>query len=363
MFASGMLVCAALAHGAPLSTAKPGEIVKVQGSLSDIPARALSIQAAPGPVLLLSDQPERFPGDGVALQERVEPGPVRLYLYHLASGAGKTITVVIENLSEENLYARFSRRAVPPASRDYYHVAQAALLEYLGSSSSLTRWVSPRGRAVLDEELDARTVPPGALVHAIYEFELDQPARISVLQRGPGEDSAAILGKLPHLQTTHGGAGRGTFKTADFEVTAPAAYDTASGPARLAVADGKLDHWVEGTDALSGRPSRDTGNYGTLYRFKLQRRSTDGRALALVMSGNILQSGGMCKGLGTAVKVGGDVVAVPGSGSLSGPFPEAVVLQKYPPLKAGESGTIEFVYSPPGSACLPTPLLLIPYKP
>ena len=364
---AAVVVLAAFVRAAGLSAAKPGDMLRIPLVLQDVPIHALTIAPVSGPTLLVSDQPETFPHDGIALWERVEPGPVRLYLYHLPSASGKTITAVVENLSDESLHARFLRYGAPHPSQDYYHVAQKGLLGFFAASSDLVVTVAPRARAPLDAELDGRTAQSGALVHAFYEIELDQPARISVLQRGAGVDSADAAGSLHAVARGRGGAGRGQFRTADFEVTAREPYDTASGAARLVVADGVVDPWIQGADGLGGA-GQNKGNYGALYRFRLKHRSTDGRALALVMSGSIRKTGGICGGLATAVRVERGVfpaqtVSVPAAGKLSAPFPEAVVLQRYGPVPAGETGTIEFTYSPPGSACLPTPLVLVPYKP
>ena len=68
-FTAGNLTHLNSKNGAALFTVtkmKPGDIVSLPGRLSDIVSRTLAIQAVPGPALLLSDQPERFPGDGIA---------------------------------------------------------------------------------------------------------------------------------------------------------------------------------------------------------------------------------------------------------------------------------------------------------
>ena len=44
-------------------------------------------------------------------------------------------------------------------------------------------------------------------------------------------------------------------------------------------------------------------------------------------------------------------------------YPQAVVIQTFAPPEAGKDETIELTYSPPGASCLPTPFLLVPYKP
>jgi hypothetical protein len=59
----------------------------------------------------------------------------------------------------------------------------------------------------------------------------------------------------------------------------------------------------------------------------------------------------------------GGVVRLPKEQPVFGEAEEAALIQKFPPLPKGKTGTIELVYSPPGAACIPTPLLLVPYQP
>src|SRR5262245_40356284 len=75
-----------------LRTARPGEVVRLDAFLKDRPGlRRVPIQIADahGPQFLLSDRPEYFlTGNGIALQEEVKPGAVRLYVYHVPEPTG-----------------------------------------------------------------------------------------------------------------------------------------------------------------------------------------------------------------------------------------------------------------------------------
>ena len=104
-----------------------------------------------------------------------------------------------------------------------------------------------------------------------------------------------------------------------------------------------------------------------MYCIKLARSSTDGRALALVICKLSANSQG-CGQLGAAVQVSAGVwpagtVALPADQTAFGAPGEAAVIQRFPPLAAGQSETIEIIYSPPGAACIPTPLVFVPYLP
>lgn len=367
---------------ATLRAAKPGEIVRLDAfltNLANLPLVPLSIAAAPGPQLLFSDKPEYLvSGNGIVLREEVKPGNVRLYLYHVPTpgDAPKTISAVVENLGTSELNVKFLRRAFPKPSGDYHGIGRTGLKEFFdhGSGKNSRLAIVASGRAVLDAELDAAVVTRDQLVHGIYEFSINQPARVTVFQRDPEQASLAVVDTLPLLpqalpQKPGGnGAGRGLFPVCNFDATnAPGfIFDTTGGPGQLIVADPKRESWIEGYDSIDRKRSRDVGNYGVVYRIRLARSSSDGRGLALLMCKNP-SSSEWCGGQSGAVKVSGGVwpagvVAIPADRSLFGKPGEAVLIQKFRPLGKDKTGWLEIEYSPPGASCIPTPMVLIPYE-
>src|SRR4051812_27652248 len=72
---------------ASLKDARQGGVVMLDELWSNqtkLPLVPTKISPAGGPQFLFSDRPEYFlGGNGIALQEKVKPGTVRLYLYHV----------------------------------------------------------------------------------------------------------------------------------------------------------------------------------------------------------------------------------------------------------------------------------------
>src|SRR5262249_32245788 len=154
-----------------------------------------------------------------------------------------------------------------------------------------------------------------------YEFEIDQPGRVSVLQRDPDEVSSEVVRTFPKLpqvlpgKKNGNGAGRGIFSVCNFAVTNEAVIDTTNGAMQLIVADGKRDGWMRGHDGIENTGSRDAGNYGVMYRIRLTRASSDGRGLALLLC-NLNARSQWCGRLAAAVRVSegvfpGGVVRLP----------------------------------------------------
>jgi hypothetical protein len=231
--------------------------------------------------------------------------------------------------------------------------------------------ISPGGRVVLDPAMDKSIVKKDILVHGLYEFEIDQPARVTVFEREPGQNSLSVidvLPKLPHiLPGKHeSGAGRGTFSVSDYDVTLDKPLDVSTGPQVLTIADGKLDPWVQGRDGITGmhgEQNQNKGNYGILYKIHLKLADTHGQAVAAVLM-NSRGTGQFCKYTEGAAWVKGiGALALPTKQArIAGP-PEAVIVQKYEPVKSGQTREIEIEWSPPGASCLPTPIVFLAYEP
>jgi hypothetical protein len=345
-----------------------GELVQSRSSLSNVPIR---IKDEPGPRFLISDHPEYFRSNGIALQEEVPAGRIRLYVYHVPEPAQpkKIITAVIENLADQSMSLHTVRRGFAPPSRDYPKVVKQVLTEFLDSvPAGKTNTVPRRGSIVLDPVMDQSPAGKDDLVHGFYEFEISQAARISVLQRSQGENSLDVLNNLPKLEVggRGNGAGRGLFSTCELSVTNSAGfvYDTALGPLRLVVADGKTDPWIRGRDSISGQESRDAGNYGVMYSIRIAWKSTNRRGLALLMTRVGAGSSG-CGKVGAAVQIitngKPQTVHLPKNQTAFGEPGEAVLIYKSAAALDEKTSFIEFVYSPPGAACIPTPFVLLPF--
>lgn len=366
-----------------LVQARPGQIVLAEGldlGEESIPAIQMTRVDAGGPQFLLSDKPEYFrTGDGIAMQERIEPGRIRLYIYHVPepTDAKKTITAVIENIGDKPMNFRFHRYAFPKPGKDYHQIGKSGLIDYYsGRAPSGTRVLKPGKRMAVDPAMDRTVVGKDYLVHGFYEFEIDQPAVVTVFQREPGVDSAQAmdqLEKLPRVLPGHNpsGSGRGLFQPSDFEVTPTEegfVLDTADGPQQIIVADGNRDAWIVGRDSIAGLAEAPLkGNYGVMYRIKLNYKSSDGKGVAMLVY-NSRSGGKWCSKQALALQVSegefpGGTVPAPSDRVRYGGPPETVLIQRFPPPAEGETGTIEVLFSPPGASCLPVPLLFVPYTP
>jgi hypothetical protein len=365
-----------------LSSVEPGSVVnlgQLTGRGNPWTPVSVDVSNAPGPQFLFSDKPEYFrAGNGISLQEDVRPGMVRLYIYHVPEpgSAEKTISSTIENLGHAVMSFRFLHYGSPSPGLDYPRIAKEGLAAFFDSNAGPEMpSLKPGEKMVIDPRLDRQRASKNQLVHGFYEFEINQPARVTVFRRDPTDSSIQVVEKLKRLslvttnKSLNGGAGRGLFDCCERTVTnhASSVIDTAEGPVRLIIADGKRDPWIVGRDDIDGRTdARNVGNYGVVYRISLKWKSSDGRGLALLMCPFSSRASG-CGGVATAVRVSRGVfpagtVLLPAHQNTFGGNGEAALIQRFEPASSRETQTLELVYSPPGAACIPTPFLFLPYR-
>jgi hypothetical protein len=311
--------------------------------------------------------------NGLCLAEKVSAGLCRLYIYHVpgTTNSSRTVTAVIENLSSRPLAVRFTHYSFVRPGTDYSVMGVEGLMQYFtGQWLPPPFSVAPAGKMVLDQKLDETVAADPALVHALYEFELDGPARICVLQRDTNQSSTEMAGQLPPLPRKQpGGAGRGLFPNADLAISnAPGCViDTTNGVQRLLLADGSSDPWVLGTDALEANMIvTNKGSYGVIYHISLAYASSDGRSLAILIGAPGGRRGGEARPR-VALKISGGLwpggwVSLTGGGSVRQRGATAVA-QVLPPPPRGATNVVEMIYSPPGGSSLPTPIFFAPFRP
>jgi hypothetical protein len=365
-----------------LRSARPGDIVMTSFAKLDgvLPPLALFITpAADGAKLVFSDRPEYFRGgDGIACQETVQPGRIRFYTYHVPipdEGKPRRVIAKFENLGDAEATVTFNSHSEPAIGGDYNAIAKEAMTALLlntGKGDMLK--LPPHGHDISDRAAEA-TAKSDLLAHGLFDFVTDQPLRLTVAQVTATADlqaDTAAMDTLPKLPMAYKGktdsAGRGLFPTADLDVALADAktFDTASGTAQVIVADGNRDGWIEGVDGLTGVKTRNKGNYGVIYHMKLKWKSTDGRGLAVLMTSARFDSQ-WCGTVAAAVKVNdgkhpGGVIGLPRDVVRFHGIPEACVIQTFDAPANGQEATIELDYTPPGSCCLPTPILLVPIE-
>jgi hypothetical protein len=147
--------------------------------------------------LLYSDDPETVGTDGVLFRS-TQPidaaHPARLYAYHAAADAGRSMYVVVSTLGAQS-DVQFTGAAVGPYG-DYHcvgHTASIAYLAHRAQREGIRAHVTPDAPAVL--RLNARAMPAKTLVTGIYDIAVasGDPVRVSVVSASGDVDPRTLL--------------------------------------------------------------------------------------------------------------------------------------------------------------------------
>lgn len=357
-----------------LLKAKQGNVVLMKDFFAVKPAEIRYNKVVlPGPQFIISDDPEyiRLP-EAIALQEAVQPGAVRLYVYNVNGvkepvKLDRKITAVIKNTGRKKMHLRMLKYSSQKPSANYFQIGKQGLADYFSSKGDeRIRTIAPGEAIAVDEQLERNVVKYDQLTHGFYEFVIDQPGEISVIQTDTETPGPVALKRIKTvIPTGHKNAGRGLFGVSNYKITSVDVLDTKNGVAEIIVADGVKDPWVLGVEGTSGKESTLAGNYGLIYNMELKWKSTDGKGLALVTWNSRSADNKWCNGMAATMVVSKGkfeegVIQLPSDRLVTKAAPEAVLVQVFPPAKNGEEQVIKLTYSPPGASCLPTPLVFIP---
>lgn len=357
-----------------LLQAKQGSIVLLDHFLTEkIPSLNYQKVVLPGPQFLISDDPEyiRVP-EAIALQEKVQPGAVRLYVYNVngvkePEKMDRKITAVIKNTGTAVMHLRMLHYSSQKPTTNYFLAGKQGLADYFSSmGTNKVKAVNPGEAVSIDEQLEKNIAKYDELVHGIYEFVVDQPGEISVIQTDLKTSGPQALKRIKSVHPVNGkNAGRGIFGVSNYLVQVKDTIDTGNEPSALVLAEGKTDPWIVGTESTTGGLSRLAGNYGVMYQVELKWKSTNGKGLALVTWNARAGDNKWCGGMANTMVVSKGkfkegVIQLPSDQLRTKGAPEAILIQIFKPSKDAEEQSIKFTYSPPGASCLPTPLIFIP---
>lgn len=326
-----------------------------------------------GPQYLISDDPEyiRVP-EAIALREAVEPGTVRLYVYNVngvkePAKIETRIAAVIKNTGKTDMRLKMLKYSSQKPTTNYFFAGKQGLADFFASTPQTTVRIIKPGKAIaIDPAQEKYVAKYDELVHGFYEFLIDQPGEVSILQTDTKTPVTVAVDRIRNILPSKGNnAGRGLFGVSNYRVLAQDTLDTKNGIRQIILADGDKDPWVVGSEGSSGRVATLAGNYGVMYHIELKWKSTDGRGLALMTWNSRADNGQWCGGMANTMVVSKGkfkkgIIQLPSDKLITKKSPEAILVQVFPPAGNGEEQTIRLTYSPPGASCLPTPLVFIP---
>ena len=326
----------------------------------------------PGPQFIISDDPEYIKEkEAIALQENIQPGLVRLYLYNVNGvenpKISRKISAILTNKGKEDMNFKILKSSSQSPSTNYYKLGKETLAHFFSSDHKVSaKTIKPGESVAIDSLFENSIVKYNELAHGFYEFLVDQRGMISIVQTDPDTPGAKLINSETQILSSskQSGAGRGKFGVSNYLITndGPIIFDDE--PKQLIIADGEKDHWIEGIDGSTGEIAKLAGNYGVIYEIDLNIHIPKNRDLALVTFNSRAANNRWCGGMALSIVVDPEkdsenVIMVPSDKlALKGP-PDAAVIKVFK-NEGNDLQSIRFNYSPPGASCLPTPLIFVP---
>lgn len=306
--------------------------------------------AAAAPTMIFSDDPESPSSDGVLYADVIGPGAFRVYVYHSNGGSAlRKFPVVLLNQGSQDVNAVIGPKGVAGPGTDYVAIGKSAITAWMGAATT-TSLVVPAGQRVLfDSDLDGVHTSSSELAHAIIDFTLDGPVKLSVVSVGASEDAATVtagLSLLPDDQLHQ----RGTFPGAMRLVQTTTPLDGA-GIRRLTFGDGVSDLNLTGNDAVDQKTVSLGGNYGLVYALTL--------GVGVDTAFLVAPQGGAWGG-GAVVAAGADgaqgIVALPAATDSLGSQSQAILLGRF----AAQSSPVTATFISAGGSNLPIDVAAVP---
>jgi hypothetical protein len=331
-----------------VSSAAVGDVFSLdgldEGSLPCFPVRVCVPAAAP--TLIFSDDPESPSSDGILYADQLVAGPYRAYVYHSNAGSAlRSFAVVLLNEGATTVHATVTGAGVAGPSQDYILVGKDALSRWLssmGSAPVATVDVPPGQRVLLSSTLAALEASTNDLVHAILDFSLDGPVKLSVVSVLPSEDPTTVTASLP-LLPDDGVHARGTFPGAALELEATVPLDGA-GARHLRLGGGVTDETLQGRDYVDAKDVTLGGNYGVSYLVRADVTAATGFFLS--------PQGGAWGGV---LSAGSTPTPLPTSEDAVASQTEGIALFA---LEGGETASATFLTA--GGSSLPVDLVAVP---
>lgn len=300
-------------------------------------------------MLIRSNSPETVQQEGLVYRESGF-GDIRLMVHHVNAMSKNMKMYVIatnNNLWPVTLSTKYSGFGGPiniPTATGKMSIQRYFETMISGSAARMDTLQPGESRAVLTELSDV-TMKPGQVISLMSDVYSDYTLQYDVIMVAADKDPIAALPFLPALDRD-GVHNRGTYYFADRLITVNETVGTE--PARLLLGDRVDDPNLVGVDPMSGTEASNSGNFGVVYRIKLNNVAPN-----TLITFN--PRGGQYMG---PMLVNGQIVHAPSVGAIEAPNGASVVYRT-----GGFTQPVEILFSAASGSNLPVNFLFQPLPP
>lgn len=304
---------------------------------------------AEGPKLLFSDSPEMVYETGILYRDTLQ-GEGRLFFHHVnGTSKLKKLAIIVKNNGLRPVNFAVTRSGIDGPSHDYQAVGKKSQEYYFEEQKSKNSTLG-FGKTLELLSGEGMLLPTDQLLTGTIDFFSDRPVEVTVLMCDPKTDIelfSALAKQLPIDEHPL----RGTFVKADLNYKLQHSIDTEAGVGyALLLADSQTGEYLRGTDATTGLPAENYGNYGVIYNIDYKLKGDKPYELWLN------PWGGMFAGVGV-LEQGGQrkIINIPESPAFGRLGEEGFCIARLEPNSEGR-----FTWSPPGASNLPIRLFWLP---
>ena len=296
--------------------------------------------------LLKSNSPEFLKAAGVAY-DTIESGRARILIYNQSSlPYNVRMYLVATNINGAAVDLAIGAHGIGGPATYSATAGKMSTLRYLdavsrGVTGETVRILPKQSVILLADKLSAAPIKPDQVISVYADLHSSDDIRYRIVVVPEGVDPLEALDALP-LLARDGVHVRGTFDNADRTITVNGQLGRTK--QRLVFGDGKYDPYLYGIDDGTGTNELNYGNFGVLYRMKL-----DVAPRTLI---SLNPRGGHYAG---AFVVNGRIVEVT-KGSILKNQGEAAVLHR----TGSTAETVEILFTPANGSNLPIVLMFEP---
>ncbi|WP_379161866.1 stalk domain-containing protein [Paenibacillus sp. sgz5001063] len=324
----------------------PGDIISMDGGMiPGLPNLQYSLSSE-GYKLIRSNSPETVNAEGVLYRE-TSVGLTRFLVHHMNNMSTRQKLYVIatnNNLYPTTITTQYLGIAGPATSPEY--TGKISIQKYyqsmLNNSSYGSITLQPGQSIPIMTDISKTAMKPGEVLSLSADLSSDLTVQYDVVMVEQTKDPVALLPTLPLLDRD-GVHNRGTY---DESTRVISVFDQIGATqSKLVLGDNKNDLNLIGVDPMSGTAASNSGNFGVLYKIRLESVAKNTLITFNPRGGNYLGS----------IMINGSIVNLPNKGNLSNSDMNAVL------YRSGEyTGPVDIVFSVASGSNLPVNLVFTP---
>lgn len=324
----------------------PGDVISMDGGMiPGLPNLQYNVSSEPY-LLIRSNSPETVNSEGVLYRE-TSVGATRFLIHHLNNMSTRQKLYVIatnNNMYPTTITTQFLGIAGPATSPEY--TGKISIQKYynsmLNNSSYGTITLQPGQSVPIMTDISKIAMKPGEVLSLSADLFSDLAVQYNVVMVEQSKDPVALLPTLPLLDRD-GVHNRGTYPDSTRVINV---FDLVGATqSRLVLGDNNKDLNLLGIDPMYGTQASNAGNFGVLYKIRLERVAKNTLITFNPRGGNYLGS----------VMVNGTIVNLPNKGNLATNDMNAVV------YRSGDyEGPVDIVFSVASGSNLPVNFVFTP---